>query len=568
MPATDTALINLHWADALLAGMVANGVAHAVLSPGSRSTPLVLACNRHEALRTWVRSDERSAAFFALGLARATGMPVALVATSGSAPAHWYPAVVEAAQAGVPLLLLTADRPPELHGWGANQTVDQARLFGTFCRACHEAGPPQEGAAGARFMAALGARAVRDSRWPRPGPVQINLPLREPLVPATLPAPAAPAAPRFALPAPPLPPATEVARLAHTLRGRPGLILAGPGSYSEGFAPALAALAAALGVPVLADPLSGLRFGAHDKTLLLTRYDAWLRRPQPLPAPPAWVLQFGRLPVSRSVEQWLANCAPLEHVLVDASGGWPDPLHRATALVVADPEALCGALLGESLAAAPIEWLAALRGEEARAEALAAQHLAAGPLFEGQVVRALVDALSGGGWLFSGNSLPIRQLDTWSGSGQAPLRILCNRGASGIDGNLSTVLGLAAAGCRPLAGLVGDVAFAHDLGGLLGGAGLDATLVVVNNGGGAIFDTLPQAGLPGFERYWRTPPGLDLSAAAALFGAAFRQVRHPDELAPALAGLDQPRGLAMVEVVVDAAASLARHRAYWADVAA
>jgi 2-succinyl-5-enolpyruvyl-6-hydroxy-3-cyclohexene-1-carboxylate synthase len=559
----DQACINLRWAAALLAGLAAGGVRTLVLSPGSRSTPLVLAGQRAPGLELIPILDERSAGFFALGAARASGQPVALIATSGSAPAHWYPAVIEASETGVPLVLLSADRPPTLRGFGANQTIDQTRLFGAFAREAHDPGLPRSDDAALKAVAALGRRCAAVASGPRPGPVQVNLPFEEPLVPpadcdAALPAAVtataaglgwAASAPTVALRPIALPP------------GR-GLVVVGPGLFGPGFAEHLRDAAQRLALPVLADPLSGLRFGAAADAVL-THYDALLRNPEAARAlRPDWVLRIGGAPVSKVLGQWLAGIPAL---LVEPAGGWRDPNHDGLWRMVAEPGAVCSAL---TLNQAPQPaWAARWAAADRRVAELASAHIAASPWCEPHLIRALLARIPAGEALLCGNSLPIRQLDSWSGSRATPLRLHGNRGASGIDGQLSTLAGLNHAG-PPCWGLLGDLSTVHDLSGWLLHGRLRRPVVVVNNGGGRIFDYLPQHGLPGFEQLWRTPVAPDLGALAAAFGIAHRRVADAASLADAL-GDDADPGTAratLIEACVDADASRAVHRTYWQQI--
>ena len=610
--APDRACANLRWALALLDGLIAGGVENLVLSPGSRSTPVVLAGQRRPALTLTPILDERSAAFFALGLARASGRPVALLATSGSAPAHWYPAVMEANEAGLPLILLSADRPPELRGWGANQTTDQTRLFGVQVRDFFDPGAPVDDPGIRRALTALGYRAAARSQGRQPGPVHINLPFREPLVPrgdcgpdgllarddtATIPVP--PASQRKLTAAnqvrsilASLPPG-----LGERLRGR-GLIYCGPDNPRPGFRAAVLRCAAALGVPILADPLSGLRFGqtvgndggqaaqtdcgharltdfsraAHtdpghaakthlshvacpDSTPspLICRYKSLIRNPAAARAlRPDWVLRFGRAPISRTVLEWLPGI-PL--LLVDPAGRWSDPAHDLalpdSLHLDLDPVALCAALAATPPAPADPEWLALWTRAEARLASLATDYLAQAPWCEGHLITDLIDRLPAGEGLLCANSLPIRQFETWSGTRSAPLTVFGNRGLSGIDGQLSTLAGLNASGL-PTTGLLGDLSFLHDLSGLLLARDLPRPCILVNNGGGRIFDYLPQHGLPGFERLWRTPQSVDLGALCSAFGLRHHRVGDATTWRAALTeGLAGKRGL-IIEVLIDA----------------
>jgi 2-succinyl-5-enolpyruvyl-6-hydroxy-3-cyclohexene-1-carboxylate synthase len=562
---SDTGALNLRWAQTLVSGLVAAGVSEAVLSPGSRSSPLALACVRARGLRCHVLFDERSAAFFALGLAKATGRPAALVCTSGSAPANWFPAVIEADEGGVPLLLLSADRPPELTGWGANQTIDQGKLFGAHVRAAHALGTPEAEVAPA-YLHRLAARAVAEALGARPGPVHLNLPFREPLLPVgEPPTPEAPA-PVAVSAARRLPEEGAIERLAATLSGQPGAIVCGGGDHPPGFAEAVTRLAGKLDCPLLAEPLSGLRFGPHDRSRLVVRYEAFLRPPAFAATPrPAWLLRFGTFPVTRALQGWLAAASAATHILVDPAAAWRDPLHASAAVVQADPVELCRALEGR-VGPGPGAWGAAFRQAEARASELAARHAEGEEAYEGALIPALLAALPEGAHLFCGNSMAIRDLDAFSGSGAKRLCFHGNRGASGIDGNVSTAAGIAAARGLTLA-LLGDLACAHDLTGLAAARGQELVLVVVNNGGGAIFGYLPQAGLPEFERAWLAPSGLDFAHAAAAWGLAYRRADSVPGFRGALSAALAAGGPHLIEVMVDRSRSLARHRAYWEAVA-
>jgi len=562
---SDVAVANLLWAMALVDGLAAAGVGHVVISPGSRSTPLALACLRHPHLHTWIQVDERSAGFFALGLSKADRRPVALICTSGSAPANWFPAVIEANHGLTPLILLTADRPPELRDCGANQAIDQVKLFGGQVRASHELPPAETTAAALQNLGRLAARAVDQSRWPLPGPVHINVPLREPLVPeGALPEYGVAAMVKTVSYPAMLPPSDEIARWATALSGRPGLIMCGEGEYSDGFPAALAQLAEQLACPVLADPLSNLRFGGHDRSRILSRYDAFLRRTGFTEThSPEWVLRFGAMPVSRQLQNTLAACAEATHFLVEAHGRWPDPLHQAARLLRADADAVCAALVAARPLPAPVAWLEDFAAQESRVAALT--QAAAKPI-EAEVVESLAHQLAGG-CLFSGNSMAIRDLDSFAAGGEAPLRIVGNRGASGIDGNVSTALGLCAALGKPVTALLGDLAFYHDMNGLLAARGLNITFVVPNNGGGGIFSYLPQAGLEEFERGWLTPTDLDFSHAARMYGLEYRKVECSEDFAAAFAAALAHDGPDLIEVTVDREISVARHQVYWAAVA-
>jgi 2-succinyl-5-enolpyruvyl-6-hydroxy-3-cyclohexene-1-carboxylate synthase len=504
----DTGTLNFQWSQAMIAGFSAAGATHAVISPGSRSTPLTLAMLRQPGLECQVAVDERSAAFFALGIAKATRCPVLLLATSGTAPANWLPAVIEASQSGIPLILISADRPPELQACGANQTIDQIGLFGAHVRASHNPGTPVEGFDPA-YLNSLAARICEQASWPHPGPVHVNQPFREPLLPASATTPETATKKIFvsvplALPAP-----ADVKALANAIGGRRGIIVCGEVAAESGFAEALTALAARLDCPILAEPLSNLRFGPHDRSHLCVRYNTWLRDAQVRDAvKPDWLLRFGSFPVTRQLQTLLDGATPL-HALVELRPRWTDPQHRLTHVVRADPLAFCQALLDAAPPPAPAGWHAGFATLEAKAGLEASGHVA-----------VLIDELPPGTPIFVGNSLAIRQMDSHSGSSDKLLFFFGNRGASGIDGNISTSLGIAAVHGRVVA-VIGDLTSQHDLGGLALAQGRDAVIVAVNNGGGGIFDHLPQAALPEFEQGWRTPQQFSFEHAALSFGLGY-----------------------------------------------
>lgn len=534
----NTGTLNFLWSQAMIAGFVAAGVSDAVISPGSRSTPLALAMLRQPGLRCQIAVDERCAAFFGLGIAKTTRRPVLLLATSGTAPANWLPAVVEACQSGVPLILIAADRPPELQSCGANQTINQLGLFGSQIRASHALGAPEPGF-DPGYLHHLAAQVCEEATWPHPGPVHINQPFREALlpteptpvatIPATIPAPPPALQPDFA----------TICNLAKRISGRPGLIVCGEMPARPGQNEAVVALAARLQCPVLAEPLSGLRFGPHDRSNICVRYHDWLTDSAfPELDQPEWTLRFGGYPVIRKLQNFLASIGGTQ-ALADPWPRWSDPAHRLTHLLRAEPAAACQALLDALPVPSPENWLATCMALENTAD----NH--AKPTH----VRTLIDELPDGTALFVGNSLAIRQLDTDSGSAGKTLHIHANRGASGIDGNISTAAGIAASYRRTVA-LIGDLTCQHDLGGLSLTQGHDLVIVMVNNGGGGIFDHLPQRELPEFTAGWRTPQHIDFGHAASVFGIAYTRAESNEALRTALRAALAAGGPHLIELNV------------------
>ncbi len=542
---------SFRWAGALLDGLARSGVRRIVASPGSRSTPLTLAALRHPGLQTHVVLDERSAGFFGLGLAKAEKRPVVLIATSGSAIANWAPAVVEADMAKIPLILLSADRPPELQDCGANQTMDQIGLFGRHVRAFHALPPPEEDAS---WLENFAARIVAQSLFPVSGPVHVNTPLREPLTPREPAPPAGAGGPEILRGRAGLD-ARQIQHVASLLRGR-GIILCGPEDLGAEFRAEVVVLARRLKIPIVADILSGLRFDGRDDPPVLGFPD-WIARAAPRFD---WALRFGPAPVGKAVNAWLRAHSGAVQIVVAADGRFGDPDRVATHLLAADPASLCRGL---AAAPAPDDWLDGLLARDRAARRNAETICAAGPLFEGALLRALFGSLPDGATLFLANSLVIRSAEWFCGAGAQKRICFGNRGLSGIDGNLSTASGLAAARGRVVA-VLGDLALLHDVNALLLARELPLTILVMDNGGGGVFDHLPQSALPEFERGWRTPQSFDGGALARAFGLNYRRIEHVAEGVAAVAESLNAPGATLVHAVIDPRLSLSLCRAFFA----
>jgi len=551
---------NFEFSVRLVRALASLGVAHASITPGSRSTPLALALAREPGITDWPHHDERSSAFFALGIAKATGVPALTLCTSGTAAAEFHPAVVEAHHARVPLIVITADRPAELRGVGANQTIDQAGLYGAAVKWFHDLEPPHPGEAAPSLPEALAARLVSAAREEPAGPVHLNLRFREPLVPASWEIADGPPAPTLCL-SKLLPAAEVVARVAALAAGRQGLLLCGP-QDDPALPEAAAAWASAAGWPIVADPLSGVRAGGHELGRVIAAGDplaaaGWLGV-----AAPEMVIRVGALPTSKLWWRWLGEHPEVPQVLIDPAG-WRDPAGSLTLMLRADPAATLAALADAAPHPAPADWL--LRWQQAEQAAQGAIDLVLADVpfpNEPAVARLLGDALPAGSLLLVASSMPVRDVDAFLTARPAPLRIAANRGASGIDGFLSTGLGAAAASGCPTYLLAGDLSALHDLTALGTAArlGIPATIVVLHNDGGGIFHFLPQAvALPDlFERHWGTPHGLDFVRAAAAFGVTASRTDNRWELATLLAEL--PRLPRLVEVRTGRAANLELHR--------
>jgi len=576
---------------ALVDELVRSGLRHAVICPGSRSTPLAYTFARHAEradLQLWVQLDERSAAFFALGIAKATRAPVALVCTSGTAAANFLPAIAEARLSRAPLVALTADRPHELRDVGAPQAMDQLRLYGTHVKWFVEMALPEAGDVMLRYARVVAARAMATAMAAPAGPVHLNLPFREPLTPDPIPDLPLPETreslawrgrddgrPLVAVhESPQVPPATLLESLAALLAGRErGLIVVGPHDDAELAAP-LTELAARLGFPILADPLANLRHGAFDRQLIIDSYDALLRDVDfARTAAPEVVLRIGAPPTSKPLQQYLNAHLAGEQIVVDHGDGWRDPALAAAQLIHAEPRLLAAGLLRHLHGNARVSgWMRRWQAAAARARAaLEAEMSRFETLFEGCVFPELAALLPAGATLVVGNSMPIRDCDTFLPGGERPLRVLGNRGVNGIDGLVSTALGVAAAGADPVVLVLGDLSFYHDLNGLLAAKryGLRLAIVLVNNDGGGIFSFLPQASHPEhFELLFGTPHGLDFEPVVRMYGGDFRRARDWDGFRRALAGALTRDGLSVIEVPTAREANVTMHRRLWQAVSA
>jgi 2-succinyl-5-enolpyruvyl-6-hydroxy-3-cyclohexene-1-carboxylate synthase len=635
--ATDTHLLLRAFVDEL----ARCGLRDACTSPGSRCTPLVLSLAREPRLRCHSHIDERCGGFFALGLAKATGLPAAVTCTSGTAAAELLPAAIEAHEAGVPLLILTADRPPELRENGAGQTIDQLKLFGGAAKWFFEVGTHAASEQRLRWMRTLACRAYWRTLEGRAGVVHLNFALREPLVSGATELPPDDTgrpngAPYVRRPSAQLHAPGAMAELSTLLasctrgvlvagrseHGAPPLadsgMLAETGTRAEGACPpasvkrvspasAAAEFCAAARWPLLADPLSGARRGegavAHYDTLLRDEAFAAQMRPDV-------VIRAGALPASKPLRQWLAGLRAVPHVLLDPLGDWQDPEGLLSGSLAVDPVCALQELTGEvrSLALADPDWLERWRSADERAAEALLGVLAAGGLSEPAVAAELGVLLPAQATLFVASSMPVRDVESFWPVREDPPRVLCNRGANGIDGTVSSAFGAAAAeagaGGNPVILLIGDVALAHDIGGLLAARrlGLALTIVLIDNSGGGIFDFLPVAGAPLarsagarggtpaargdrptagsgpagdpaqedlYTRHIATPTGLDFAQAARLYGLEHETVADVPAFRAALerALTRRPPRAGIIEVRTDRAANVALHSRAWEAVA-
>ncbi len=562
--------------------LVRAGVTDVCICPGSRSTPLALVLRQQPGMRVWMHLDERSASFFALGMARAQRRPVAVVSTSGTAALNFAPAVAESRHARVPLIVLTADRPPELRGIGSTQTVDQTRLYGAQVKWSEEMLLPEATPNATRYVRAIAGRAVSTALAGPAGPVHLNFPFREPLIPAepeTTSQENSKATVRVSR-ARRRPRGEDLEPLAAELALAPkGLILCGPLDNPE-FSSAVTDLAHTLHWPILADVLSQVRTGPQNNDSLIDNFDAFLRhKPTAESLAPDVVLRFGATPVSKPLGQYLEANAQSRQIVIAEDDTWLDPQQTATDFLFADPAELCLSL-GDALLAAPIsdnpkrrEWLGAWQEARRLTEtALAEAFKPANQMSEPTVIHRLAGLLPENAVVFAGNSMPVRDLDSFFPAGKVPIRFMANRGGSGIDGVVSSALGAAAATQQPSVLVIGDISLYHDSNGLLAaqrfGDSINATIVVINNDGGGIFSFLPQVEQPEhFEELFGTPHGLEFHHLAAMYGLSHEITKTASSFDAAVAkSLAQP-GVSLVEVRTDRDLNLRAHAELWQQVA-
>ncbi|MFG6148197.1 2-succinyl-5-enolpyruvyl-6-hydroxy-3-cyclohexene-1-carboxylic-acid synthase [Halobacillus sp. B23F22_1] len=549
-----------------------SGVEDVVISPGSRSTPLAMTFREHGDIAHWINLDERSAAFFALGIAKDKQKPVALVCTSGTAAANYYPAIVEAYYSRVPLLVLTADRPHELRDVGAPQAIEQSHMYGNYVKWFHDLALPEERLL--PYVRKQASRAVHESTSGHSGPVHLNIPLREPLIPDFT----TPGCWRSDIPSVPVMITGNATLNNEQIRffkeklfsGQKGLIVCGPQSNKQ-LPHYIAQLAAKAGLPIIADPLSQLRTGPHDKRNVIESYDALLRSEKfKNDYKPDYIIRFGAMPVSKAYLKWIQKHSnDVDHYVVDEFASHREPSGVPTTFVFSHPAEFCEQILkdvGEE--GNETEWLSQWKSlnVEVKKIMLASPEPA---LNEGHAVVYLSEAIPEESNLFVGNSMPIREVDSFFASSPKKINIMANRGANGIDGVVSTALGTAAQG-RNTTLLLGDLSFFHDLNGLLIAKQkkINMTIVVINNDGGGIFSYLPQAlNSDHFEELFGTPLGIDFEKVVSMYEGSHRRVVNWESYIEALRLSYKEEGLSVVEVITDRESHVAFHQTRWNKVA-
>ncbi|WP_164668289.1 2-succinyl-5-enolpyruvyl-6-hydroxy-3-cyclohexene-1-carboxylic-acid synthase [Virgibacillus doumboii] len=551
-----------------------SGITNAVISPGSRSTPLAMTLTEHPDINQWVVIDERSAAFFALGLAKKTKRPVAIICTSGTAAANYFPAIVEAHYSRVPLIVLTADRPHELRDVGAPQAIEQIKLYGDYVKWFQEMALPEADFSMLEYARSKASRAVNTAQEGNAGPVHLNFPLREPLIPDfTLENlwsqkdvqayyPANTGKRRLSN--------EQINQLREKLQSyQKGLIVCGPHMESN-IADSVVKLAAEWGLPVLADPLSQVRSGKHQKDNVIEGYDAILRneaiREQ---LKPDYIIRFGAMPVSKPYLFYVKEHRDTKQFIVETEAGYREPAGNRTEFIYADPVVLCNDLVDSSDVTSNANWLETWQTMNQVAKKLLLENEDTQLLTEGNAVRNLMEVIPDKSSVYVGNSMSVRDLDTFFMTTPKTVEILANRGANGIDGMVSSGAGAAASG-DPVTLLLGDLSFFHDSNGMLAAKhyNLNLTVLLINNNGGGIFSFLPHVNHEKhFEALFGTPLDIDFQQMVEMYGGSYINVHTEPELKDALYSSYQSQGLTVIEVKTERTANMEWHRNKWQNIA-
>jgi len=581
---------NIAFCRALLTEFSRAGADHLCICPGSRSAPLVIASHLVPELRPWIHLDERAAAFFALGLAKSSGKAVVLFCTSGTAAANFYPAVIEAWYSRVPLIVLTADRPAELREWGGGQTIQQTHLFGHHTRWFAEAPLPESDDSILRTARGMGARAVSIAQGKIRGPVHLNLPFREPLTPQIIDEDveklqklslsvdqgrADGVSYTRSFPQSDRVPEQVIQELCQLIKEQShGVLLCGEQNSGGSFCEEIARFSKNVAWPVIADPVSQLRFGPHTETMFLISTGDLLLRSNVFGKSmvPDCIVHIGATLTGKAVRLWSLEHNQRRHLSVDVEQRWNDPDHLANDLLPYDPAQLFNqlneVLEKNNFRRKETAWIDQwMRAEQMAGEVLAEEFEHNTTLLEPVVGASLLDCLPDDCDLFLSSSMPVRDIDSFGSVSIKSVRIMSNRGTNGIDGVISSALGVAGENFFQKNGrqtilLIGDLAFLHDIGGLLAASRnqLDLTILVINNDGGGIFSFLPVSQYSqeaGFNAFFTTPHGLSFQSAAALYGLKYQKVTNLSSFKSSLHTLSESSGTRVIELSVDRKESVA-----------
>jgi len=574
---------NILWAETFVAELVNAGVKYACISPGSRSTPLTYAFTTNKKIKSFAIIDERSSGFFALGLAKAAKSPVALVCTSGTAAAEFYPAIIEAYQSKIPLIVCTADRPPELQNVGANQTINQNNIYKNHIRWFADAGLPHVNNKRLNYIKQIARRTLVECSIKNIGPVHINFPFKEPFEPTAFTDEITQhdlkiikSIPKFLLSQDP----TEKPINRKTLQSiskkiikhPKGIILVGLDNYSKGFFAACNQLSEKTGYPILADAASNMRFSTHSAQNVLTNYDSYLRSEKfVLDHKPSLLIQFGRNFSSKALSNFIADCS-CEKILVNKFGDWKNPKDGSTSIIDVDPERFCMEFLSFNRRK-PIawnEWFNDFIDIEKSATKVKGKIFEKAPFpNETRIVHEVINSIPDGSNLMVSNSLPIRDLDLILPFMKKNINIYHNRGASGIDGIISTALGIAKVSKSKTFLLIGDLAFYYDLNSLLIAQknSIPLTIILINNNGGRIFEALPISKQKNiFEEYFATPHNLNFSEFVNAFGGNYFEAKSWSGFRKKLKQSKTKNNFSVLEIKTDSKKSLALRRTYFKAV--
>lgn len=557
---------------AFVAELVQTGVTDAVVSPGSRSTPMAMVMAEHPGLNVHIHVDERSAAFFALGIAKATGKPVAILCTSGTAAANYFPAVAEANISRIPLIVITSDRPHELRDVGAPQAIDQIHLYGHHVKWFAEMAVPENSDEMLHYVRSVCGRAAATALQAPSGPVHLNFPFREPLIPKIDDENV------FQLKERPRRyvnvrngaltiDKTDLREIAAALNEHEkGMIICGQ-IEDEVFIEMVLELSERLQFPILADPLSQLRSGMHSTENVIDSYDTFLRSGDAKDyLKPTIVLRFGAMPVSKALTIFLKENHQAEHLVVDGGGGWRDPAALSTEMIYCNETIFCQELMSELKENKNQQYLHKWQALNRLTKENLTLIRDTAELSESRLFYQLAEILPENANLFVGNSMPIRDLDSFFHNNRKSIRILANRGANGIDGTISTALGAASVSQQPSYLVLGDLTFFHDLNGLLAAKlyPIDITIIIINNNGGGIFSFLPQAEHPKhFELLFGTPLDLDFEHVVRMYNGKFTRVQDWDHFGAVMESSKTTHGLNVIEVVTKRDRNTEEHRKMW-----
>ncbi|MEI5908768.1 2-succinyl-5-enolpyruvyl-6-hydroxy-3-cyclohexene-1-carboxylic-acid synthase [Bacillus spongiae] len=557
---------------AFTAGMVQqlyqSGVENVVISPGSRSTPLALMFAEHPNIDMHINIDERSAAFFALGMAKAANKPVALLCTSGTAAANYYPAIIEAKYSRIPLIVITADRPHELREVGAPQAIDQIQLYGNHVKWFVDLPIPENDDSVIRFVQSSMKRGVMTALESPAGPVHFNVPFREPLIPDLVKAHSyfQSTVQDFEIGTKRLS-SHSLEELAHQLDDKEkGLIICGPMENGD-HVKAILNLAKKLQFPILADPLSYMRSGLHNE--VIECYDSFLKvQDFQQKFKPDCLIRFGAMPVSKTLTQYIQQHEEIPHWIIDPGRGWRDPISRGTHTLYVDESSFCIDIMNFLQKRTSSKWLINWKKANEKVKLVLENEnklLSHTTINEVNLFSTLKTSLPPSSTILVGNSMPIRDMDTFFHQSDHQMTVMANRGANGIDGVVSTALGISALK-RDTFLLIGDISFFHDLNGLLAAKmyKLNLTIIVINNNGGGIFSYLPQSKHPThFEELFGTPTDIDFQSIVEEYGGKFERVRTWADWLTSIDDAQEHRGLAVIEVVTNRQESVDIHRSFF-----